>query len=116
MSELKQLLLERKIVLETELFTIKNLLKFYFNGKESRYKPRICQKCGKEYIPGGAMQKYCSEKCGLKHKPEKEKQRLQKIKEQKKPIIETNINESESKQITQEQIEKSKSKAYKDYR
>lgn len=138
MSELKQLLLKEKSQLEYRLSLIDNLLKFYPNGevenikqkidteqllnktetniytnqlnkkidglkKERVFEPRIC-KCGKEFIPNSSNQKYCSVKCGLKPKPKKKKQ--------KQLIIPEQIKRS----ITQEQIERSKSKAYKEYR
>jgi len=32
------------------------------------YKARICPKCGKEFIPTGNRQKYCSIECGMKPK------------------------------------------------
>lgn len=33
------------------------------NIMESRYKPRKCEICGREYIPNSSTQKSCSEEC-----------------------------------------------------
>lgn len=38
-------------------------------SKQVSNKTFICKKCGRPFIPTGNRQRYCSEKCGLKHKP-----------------------------------------------
>lgn len=42
-------------------------------GKAITQKIRICKKCGHEFQPRGNRQSYCSEACGLKPKPAREK-------------------------------------------
>lgn len=54
----------------------------HIHGRKSvvTKKPRICPKCGKEFIPSGNRQKYCCIECGMKPKHYTKKRDVSNIK------------------------------------
>lgn len=60
-------------------------------GEHPIYAERRCPTCGESFVPNGPRQKYCSEKCGLRPKSEKErlKQKRKQLSVEKRTRIST---------------------------